>query len=161
MVRKVLMAFGPALLGVLILAPGNTFGLAATDYARAEGPEAAAIALGPGSTCIAEFDRRVQPILNLRCVQCHQSVTGGGGLSLQAAGTAERIVLVPSSGSALNLVEPGRPEQSYLYLKVTGRQAEVSGMGARMPLIGIRLSDESIETIRAWIEGCTVLPGFD
>jgi mono/diheme cytochrome c family protein len=113
----------------------------------------------PGPACVADFERLVQPVFNIHCVECHQHVTGGGGLSLQAAGTVDRIVLAPSSGAALNLVQPGRPEESYLYLKVTGRHAEVNGMGARMPLIGARLSDANIETIRAWIEGCSVAPG--
>ncbi|MGD9739539.1 MAG: hypothetical protein AB7O56_08360 [Bauldia sp.] len=112
----------------------------------------------PSPACVAAFDERVQPILNLRCVQCHQGSVGDAGLSLQGAGTAERIVLAPSAGSRLNLVEPGRPEESYLYLKITGRQGEVNGLGARMPLIGGRLSDARTQTIREWIEGCTVVP---
>jgi len=116
---------------------------------------------GPSPACVADLERLVQPILNLRCVQCHKSVSGDGGLSLQAAGTAERIILAPSSGSPLNLIQPGRPDESYLYLKITGRQAEGNGAGARMPLIGSRLSDETIETIRAWIDGCTVVPADD
>lgn len=147
---------GLAVIGLAALVAGA---MANWAPVAAEATGAAATPLVPGPACIADFDRLVQPILNLRCVQCHQHVTGGGGLSLQAAGTAERIVLTPSSGAALNLVQPGRPEESYLYLKITGRQAEVNGIGARMPLIGARLGDGEIETIRAWIEGCTAVPG--
>lgn len=153
------VAMGLALLGLAWPVTGAPFTMAATGHAAAEAPLVAA-SLGPSPACVADFERLVQPILNLRCVQCHQNITGGGGLSLQAAGTADRIVLAPSTGSTLNLVQPGRLEESYLYLKVTGRQAEVNGMGARMPLIGNRLSDENIETIGAWIEGCTVVRGY-
>lgn len=149
----------PLVLGAALLSLATPVAVTmASGRAVAEAPVAAA-PVRPGPVCVADFERFVQPLFNLRCVQCHQNVTGGGGLSLQAAGTADRIVLAPSTGSALNLVQPGRPDESYLYLKVTGRQAEANGMGARMPLIGARLSDEEIGVIRAWIEGCTVVSG--
>jgi hypothetical protein len=43
-----------------------------------------------------------------------------------------------------------RPENSYLYHKITGTQASVGGSGERMPRGG-QLSDAEIQTIRAWI----------
>jgi mono/diheme cytochrome c family protein len=46
--------------------------------------------------------------------------------------------------------EPGSPEKSYLYHKITGTQDEVGGSGERMPKGG-QLSDAEIATIRAWI----------
>ena len=149
---------GLALLGLASLA-GAVTTVATSGPVAAEAPRPVGAPPVPGAACVADFDRLVQPVFNIHCVECHQHVTGGGGLSLQGAGTAERIVLAPSSGAALNLVQPGRPDESYLYLKIVGRQAEVNGMGARMPLIGARLSDGTIETILSWIEGCTVVPG--
>jgi hypothetical protein len=51
----------------------------------------------------------------------------------------------------LALVQPGDSQRSYLMLKVTGKQAQAGGSGARMPLGGV-LDAASVETLQAWIE---------
>jgi hypothetical protein len=50
----------------------------------------------------------------------------------------------------LPIVTPGDPEESYLWLKVEGRQDEVGGAGSAMPL-GRALSDADAETLENWI----------
>jgi hypothetical protein len=50
----------------------------------------------------------------------------------------------------MHRIEPGSPERSYLYHKITGTQADVGGSGERMPKGG-QLSDAEIQTIRTWI----------
>lgn len=52
----------------------------------------------------------------------------------------------------LNRVEPGEPQQSYLYLKLVGGHLAEGGAGARMPFER-EFSDRDRETIRSWIEG--------
>jgi hypothetical protein len=47
-------------------------------------------------------------------------------------------------------IEPGSPEISYLFHKISGTQASVGGSGARMPKGG-QLSDAEIQTLRDWI----------
>lgn len=54
-----------------------------------------------------------------------------------------------SAGPGQPLVKPGDPNNSYLYLKITG----ASGiLGNRMPLGRAALSDEYIAAVRTWIE---------
>ena len=50
---------------------------------------------------------------------------------------------------SLDRIEPGDPEASYLYLKVTG---DPSISGAQMPLTGQPLSQSQIDDLRSWIE---------
>ncbi len=155
MIRSIVRVTGVAILA-LQLAVGH-----GPAHATGETPANAAPrdSVVPSRSCVDDFERAVQPILNLKCVQCHQTAGPDGGLALQGGGTAERIVLMPSRGAPLNLIEPGRPDESYLFLKITGRQLEAGGAGARMPLIGPMLSEAQIDTIRSWIEGCSVAAG--
>jgi len=53
---------------------------------------------------------------------------------------------VPSSGNAaVNRVEPGQPDNSYLVQRIDGT------VTPRMPLGGAPLSTEEIDAIRQWI----------
>ena len=58
------------------------------------------------------------------------------------------IVNKPSS-QGLDYIEPGDPDRSYLYKKITGA-AGISG--ARMPRGAAPLSQATIDSIRVWIE---------
>ncbi|MEW6754332.1 MAG: hypothetical protein AB1505_25610 [Candidatus Latescibacterota bacterium] len=58
------------------------------------------------------------------------------------------IVDMPST-AGLALVAPGRPDSSYLYLKVTGAPGI---RGERMPYGGPPLPQATVEAVRAWIE---------
>jgi hypothetical protein len=61
------------------------------------------------------------------------------------------MVQIPSMEMpTMRRVEPGDPDRSYLYHKITGTQADVGGSGDPMPKGG-RLSDAEIQTIRDWI----------
>lgn len=76
---------------------------------------------------------------------CH----GGVQEPTLSAGLAhDAIVLVPSS-QGLNYIEPGDPDNSYLYRKILG----VNITGLRMPRDGPPyLADSVIDSIRVWIE---------
>ncbi len=97
------------------------------------------------------FNSDVEPILNRHCVICHMPGSEQGNLSLypDSYGT---LVDIGSGQSSQKLVDPGLPEQSYLYRKLMGTQAGAGGSGARMPFQAGPLAGSKIETIRLWIE---------
>ncbi len=61
------------------------------------------------------------------------------------------LVGVASTQSPLNLVEPGSADDSYLWRKLEGTQAEAEGSGGQMPLRRPPLSEEDLGLIEAWI----------
>jgi mono/diheme cytochrome c family protein len=87
----------------------------------------------------------IQPILDSTCVGCH-GVGGNAGLDLRSGVSRGNLVNVPSTESDLDLVEPGSPEQSWLYLKLTGQQT----VGTEMPPGGS--IGAGVDLVRTWIE---------
>jgi len=77
-----------------------------------------------------DFVREVKPVLELRCVRCHDSVTAMKHLRLDRK---DRAMLV---------IVPGKPDESRLFL------AAQSGY---MPPGGPALSTAELETLRRWI----------
>ena len=77
-----------------------------------------------------DFVREVKPILELRCVRCHDSTTASKHLRLDRKDRAMRVIV------------PKTPEESRLYL------AARSGF---MPPANHPLSAEELETLRKWI----------
>jgi len=95
------------------------------------------------------FSRQIQPILDANCVACHQAGAAQQGLVLESA-AAYANVGKRSAEAAMNLIEPGSPDSSYLFQKVNGTHLRANGQGARMPLGGA-LEAADIEAIRLWI----------
>ena len=108
------------------------------------------ITLVPGSPLMAGLDADVVPILNQRCVMCHLPGAAQAGLDLYTNPWVS-LVNANSTQSEKLLVAPGKPEQSYLYLKLTGQQVEAGGQGAQMPFQQGSLSEPELEAIRNWI----------
>jgi hypothetical protein len=77
-----------------------------------------------------DFVREVKPILELRCVRCHDSVTAMKHLRLDRK---DRAMLV---------IVPKRPEDSQLFL---------AARSEFMPPGGPKLSATELETLRRWI----------
>jgi hypothetical protein len=80
---------------------------------------------------------------------CHGG--GAGDLSLTSTASTSYADLVGVASDAepsFLRVEPGDAQNSYLVIKLEGRQSS----GGRMPLGGAALSASEIATIRAWIE---------
>lgn len=107
---------------------------------------------GAPTVTLAELQ---QAIFTPRCATplCHDSATNAGGLVLSAgAAHAELVGVVPQADMAAaagqRLVDPGRPENSFLLIKLTGPPR---GAGGRMPLLGGFLSDAEVEAVRRWI----------
>ena len=80
---------------------------------------------------------------------CHGGSNPQQGMDLSAGQAYSHTVNVPSNEQpSVDRIEPGSPENSYLWRKVT-RDPSVSG--AFMPLVGPPLTDEQLDLLRAWI----------
>lgn len=66
-----------------------------------------------------------------------------------SAGQAYNNIVNVESSRGIALVEPGDPDNSYLYLKLL---ADADIDGDRMPPGGPYLTPDALETVRAWIE---------
>lgn len=96
-------------------------------------------------TQAVSFRNDVQPIFNALCIGCHP---GTGGFSLTAASAYNQIVGVDMVGSCRQMarVQPGEPDNSGLYRRVTGTTC-----GTRMPTGGPPLTAQQQTTLRTWI----------
>jgi hypothetical protein len=96
------------------------------------------------------FSSDVQPIFaaaGCASSSCHGS-SESAGLSLVPSGAYDNLVNINSTEmSSLKRVLPGDAENSYLVIKLEGRQT----IGARMPLNGGALSSHNIQVIKTWI----------
>jgi hypothetical protein len=99
------------------------------------------------------FAADIVPLLKSRCVMCHLPGAEQAGLALHPKGGYANLIDVKSTQSPLVRVLPGKPDDSYLYRKLTGTQAQVGGSGERMPFGDATLTVEEIERVRRWIEG--------
>ena len=94
------------------------------------------------------FSSDIQPVFDLSCATsgCHRA-GHSTSLDLSRESSYSNLVNVESKNYApLKLVEPGKSEDSVLYLKIMGN----SKTGSKMPPGGT-LSDASITKIRNWI----------
>jgi len=96
------------------------------------------------------FFPEVLAIIQAEC-SCHRSPMPAAQLDLSDDAAYDSLVNVPSGQApGVNRVTPGDPDNSYLYLKLTGEQASVGGGGTRMPQGGV-LPDDQILLVRNWI----------
>lgn len=77
---------------------------------------------------------------------CHGS-SRSANLDLRAGTSYGELVDVQATLESFLLVAPGDPEDSYLVIKLEGRQA----VGSRMPLVGAALDEIDLTNIRNWI----------
>ncbi len=98
---------------------------------------------------VISYSTDVQPIYDNNCALggCHASGSGAQGLVLDANSSYDNIVNVSASQDSRDLIEPGQPDDSYLYLKITDPPS-----GERMPRGRPALSGVQIATILYWIE---------
>jgi len=87
-----------------------------------------------------DYVRDVKPILAKHCVSCHGQERPKAGLRLDTAAMAIE------GGDGGPSVVPGKPEESPLFLALTGE-----GDGPRMPLKRPPLPRAEIDALRAWI----------
>jgi len=114
------------------------------------------------------FHTQVRPILNDLCSTCHSGSAPLGGLSfapeLRSRDiTAQLVGIAAKSGGQFRRVVAGKPNESWLYLKVTD-MAKAAGCSGTcnvqsMPPTGqVELSGAQIEAIRGWIASGAATP---
>lgn len=99
------------------------------------------------------FSGRIKPMLQANCGGCHGGTNPQGGLDLLSDGLFERLMLASKQQPARKLIAPGSPENSYLWLKLSG---DGSVTGSRMPLDplggGVRpLDSQTLSDVETWI----------
>ncbi len=94
-----------------------------------------------------DFQRDVAPILERRCLSCHNDRDRRGGLSLQSAKSAGK------GGESGKVIVPGEPESSFFLDVVVP-----SDGSADMPEDELPLEADEVDTIRRWIAGGAVWP---
>ncbi len=100
----------------------------------------------PAWTDDDDFREHVAPILQRRCLSCHNDADPKGDLSLQTAKTA----------MADGYIDPGKPDDSHLLELIT----PVNGR-AKMPKDGDPLTADEVAAIRKWIRsGASWPPGL-
>jgi WD40 repeat protein len=85
------------------------------------------------------FDEHVQPILRDKCMGCHNQDKSRGGLVVAS------YTSLMAGGSSGEVVKPGDPDNSRLFLLISHKQQP--NMPPKSPMIAA----ENIETIRQWI----------
>lgn len=105
-------------------------------------------------TAAVSYKKMIQPILNANCVYCHMSGAMQGGLTLEPGLSPRSLISVRSTQSALMLIAPGKPEDSYLIHKLEGTHIKAGGTGASMPFSAeapLKLETKDIALIRHWV----------
>jgi len=109
----------------------------------------------PPGLPVVSFTNDVQPIFTASCAKtnCHKGSAPDVGLDLAAGNAHADLVGVTTAQcqKQRTRIIPGDPDESYLLDKVRG--VDLCDKSARMPLQGMKLSEEKIAIIQAWICG--------
>ena len=97
--------------------------------------------LPPPLQVVVDFSRDVAPIFQQRCYTCHGPSQQMNGLRLDQKDTTLK------GGYSGAVILPGNSAESKLLLRVAS-----SKDGFAMPLVGPRLTEKEIATLRAWID---------
>jgi hypothetical protein len=106
------------------------------------------------------FAREVRPIFDSVCGGCHSAIGPSAGLVLGGPGISsteirEGLVGVKATNGEYDLITPGNPDTSWVYLKASGGAANVTCTRAcdrdTMPPSGMRLTSAQLTTLREWI----------
>ncbi len=97
-----------------------------------------------------DFYEKIQPILEARCLECHQGGKSKGGLHLDSLAGA--LKGGKSDGAA---IVPGKPDESPLLARVLSSDPD-----EQMPPKGHRLAKSETDLLRRWIAEGAVWPEF-
>jgi hypothetical protein len=98
------------------------------------------------------FESDIAPLFRTKCATCHLTGEEAGKMELTPQGAIASIVSVKSiEAPKLMRVMPGKPDESYLVMKLESSHIEHGGNGAQMPFGAPPLSKEEIAKIRKWI----------
>src|SRR5262249_36623824 len=87
------------------------------------------------------YDEQVLPILRDKCIACHSQDKSRGGLVVSTYTT------LMAGGSSGEVIKPGDPDNSRLFLLVSHKQEP------HMPPKSPMIESTSIDIIRQWIQG--------
>lgn len=116
-----------------------------------------------GTGAVAEtgvFAQNVRPFLDSTCGGCHSAIAPSAGMTLGGSGITSAEILdgligQKASNGQFNLIEPGAPQRSWVYLKASGESASAMCATAcdreKMPPSGSGLSAAQLTTLRDWI----------
>jgi hypothetical protein len=106
----------------------------------------------PGEATVS-YSAHLEPLVIAHCLSCHESEEAKGKLVLDPGMGYDRLVGHRSiQDPEMALVEPGDPENSYLWLKL--QHVTEEGKGMPRTLTGSkRLRESELELYRRWIEG--------
>ncbi len=95
------------------------------------------------------FAADIQSIFSNRCISsgCHNSGAAGGMVLLQGQSYANLVNVASTQEPGKTRVIPGDSANSYIVIKLEGRQTN----GSRMPLGGT-LDTNSIQNIKNWVD---------
>ena len=86
------------------------------------------------------FAKHAKPVFRNHCVSCHNPNRTSGDLDLT------NYVAMMQGGSSGDVIEPGSPDDSFLFQLITHADSP------EMPPGDQKIPDEDIEVIRKWIE---------
>lgn len=114
-----------------------------------------------GNAETGQFATQVRPFLDSTCGGCHSAIgpSAGvtlGGMNISSAEVLEGLVGKKSSNGEYNLIEPGAPERSWVYLKASGESSTVMCKSAcgrgKMPPSGDGLTAAQLQALSKWIK---------
>lgn len=111
-----------------------------TRYAGGEVLSPAAIAVAKHKP---DFVSHIKPVLEAKCVMCHNRKTLPGHMSLENG----ELALKPGSLGVQTIV-PGHPEASLLIANIAEKHAHVNAM----PAVGERMTKNEIAILSQWIK---------
>lgn len=98
-----------------------------------------------------QFKRDLVPVLRQRCAACHLTGKEPGKIALHPGAAYANLVNVAATETKFLRVRPGKPNESYLMMKLDGTHLDRGGTGARMPLGQAPLDVAMRDKFRAWI----------
>jgi len=104
------------------------------------------------TTAGVSFSRDLVPVLRSQCATCHMTGQEAGNLALHPGAAYASLVNVKSPVVGLVRVVPGKPEQSYLLMKLNGTHLDHGGKGTRMPFGVPPLPQKVVDQFAAWIK---------
>jgi len=130
---------------------GTTTNSGTTDSGTTTGSGGASTSTGLGESSgelALSFAMDIQPIINANC-ECH-TAGAPAGLSM-VDGFGNLVDVASTEAPGLDRIEPGVPDDSYLWHKVNGTHIGVGGSGNPMPAPAGGLDAGSLATLEAWI----------
>lgn len=116
----------------------------------------AALLATPAAARPVSFATDIAPMLKTRCAVCHLTGQEAGNIALHPKAAYASLFRRKSGESSWLLVDPKKPDTSYLVMKLEGTHLKKGGKGARMPFAAPPLDAATIALIRRWIsEGAT------